>query len=125
MRAFSILRHGSTRSPVLVMGPLAFKFAKSERGRACNRYEANLFRTTTERRRYMLCPVLWVSSDGGLLISRSAIPLREEMSFERCLELTRQWDHVPGEDGHPFEWKPGNWGWYGKRLVALDFSATA
>ena len=39
---FKISMAGSTRSPVEVIGPLAFKFAKNEKGRACNLYEADL-----------------------------------------------------------------------------------
>jgi uncharacterized protein YdaU (DUF1376 family) len=37
------------------------KFARGDRGRRCNRYEADLFATIDERRRAMLCPVLWCS----------------------------------------------------------------
>lgn len=125
MKLFSISTRGTTRSPVVVIGPIVLKFAKSNRGRACNLYEAKLYGTTTEPRRRLLCPVIWVSSKGSVLVGRSAVPDESEMPFDRRFELTKKWDHMPGEDGHPFEWKPGDWGWYHGRLVALDYSATA
>jgi hypothetical protein len=33
-----------------------------------------------------------------------------------------QWDPMPDEDGHPFEPKPDDWGMYGGRIVAVDYS---
>lgn len=62
----SLSTAGTTRL-VLVIGPWAVKFA---RGRRCNKYEANLFGTTNERRRAMLCPVRWCSRV-GLTICRT------------------------------------------------------
>jgi hypothetical protein len=56
-----ISRSGSMRSPVVVGGGLAFKFARDARGRASNLYEAKLYRTANATRRALLCPVLWVS----------------------------------------------------------------
>jgi hypothetical protein len=49
------------RSPVIVIGRLAFKFARDRRGRASNLYEARLYRSVNATRRALLCPVLWVS----------------------------------------------------------------
>jgi hypothetical protein len=37
-----LCRKGTTRL-VLVIGPLAVKFARGERGRRCNRFEANMY----------------------------------------------------------------------------------
>jgi hypothetical protein len=109
---------------VIVVGPVALKIARNQEGRACNRYEANLYRTTTTttRRRAMLCPVLWVSPGGFLLITRSAVPLSEMMSLEEYLNAAEEWDAMPGEDGCPFEPKASDWGWYKGRRVALDYS---
>jgi hypothetical protein len=81
----SISRAGSMRSPVIVIGPLAFKFARDERGRASNLYEANLYRTVNETRRALLCPVLWVSRRGAVQIMRAAEPLTEMMSLDDIL----------------------------------------
>jgi hypothetical protein len=39
----TISRAGSMRSPVIVIGPFAFKFACNKRGRASNLYEAKLY----------------------------------------------------------------------------------
>jgi hypothetical protein len=48
-----ISRAGSMRSPVIVVGGLAFKFAR-ESGRASNLYEAKLYRTANATRRALL-----------------------------------------------------------------------
>jgi hypothetical protein len=48
------------RSPVIVIGWLAFKFARDARGRNSNVYEAKLYRSVNETRRALLCPVVWV-----------------------------------------------------------------
>ena len=42
-RRLSFLRKGATRA-ILVLGPVALKFARGERGRRCNRFEAHLYR---------------------------------------------------------------------------------
>jgi hypothetical protein len=110
---------------VIVFGPVALKFARNEEGRACNRYEAELYRNTTPRRRTMLCPVLWASPRGLLLIMRAAVPLSEMMSLEEYLDAAEEWDARPGEDGCPFEPKESDWGWYKGRRVALDYSTPA
>ena len=102
----SISTKGSFRRPVIVVGPIALKFACNEAGRVCNRYEANLYRRTTPARRAMLCPVLWVSPGGLVLIMRSSVPLAEIMSLEDYLFAAEEWDvNGPREDGCPFETK--------------------
>jgi hypothetical protein len=53
----SISLKGTTRRPVIVIGPWALKFARGERGRRCNLHEAKLFRNSSEWRRAMLCQV--------------------------------------------------------------------
>jgi hypothetical protein len=40
---------------VIVSGAVALKFARNANGRACNSYEADLYRNTTPHRRAMLC----------------------------------------------------------------------
>jgi hypothetical protein len=113
------------RSPVIVIGWLAFKFARNQRGRDSNLYEANLYRTVNDTRRALLCPVVWVSPNGGLQIMRAAVPLAETMSRDEYLELIDAWDYMPGEDGCPFEPKACDWGWFEGRKVALDYSTPA
>lgn len=61
-----ISRAGSMRSPVIVIGQFAFKFARDRRGRASNLYEAKLYRSVNATRRALLCPVLWVSRNGAV-----------------------------------------------------------
>jgi hypothetical protein len=122
---FRISRTGSTRKPVIVIGPLAFKIARTDQGRVCNLYEAKLYRSTTEARRRLLCPVLWASRRGTVLIVAAAKPLNAPISPEAYAALARAWDYMPGEDGCPFEPKQGDWGWYRGRKVALDYSTPA
>jgi len=114
---------GTTRR-VVVLGPLAIKFAIGPRGRRCNRFEADLYLRTSERRRAMLCPVLWCSRKGVLLFSRAAEPLTEPEA-EHLLEVDGfpDWDYVPPDETEPFEYKPSDWGRLDGRLVALDYSA--
>ena len=121
----NVSRTGSVRSPVLVVGRFAFKFARNKRGRASNLYEATLFRNVNPARRALLCPVLWVSRKGAVQIMRAAKPLAEMMSFEEYSDVVDAWDYLPGEDGCPFEPKACDWGWFEGRRVALDYSTPA
>lgn len=120
-----ISRAGSTRSPVIVIGWLAFKIARDGRGRASNLYEAKLYRNSNESRRALLCPALWVSPRGALLIMRAAQPLHEMMSEEEYIQAFTAWEYAPGEDSCPFEPKASDWGWFEGRKVALDYSTPA
>ena len=117
---------GSTRR-VLVLGPWAIKLARGARGRRCNKYEAYLFRTVDVRRRAMLCPVLWCSGSGVLLVMATAQPLakadHEDLLYRGDFP---DWDYRPGEDDAPFEYKASDWGRLKDgRLVALDYSTPA
>jgi hypothetical protein len=120
-----ISREGSMRSPVVVVGPLAFKFARNDRGRASNLYEAKLYRSVNATRRALLCPVLWVSKHGSVLMMRSAKPTTEMMGSDEYMRLFEIWDYMPGEDGCPFEPKAADWGVFEGRIVALDYSLPA
>jgi hypothetical protein len=77
----SISRAGSMRSPVIVAGRFAFKFARKARGRASNLYEEKLYRSVNATRRALLCPVLWVSWNGAVQIMRAAKPMADMMSL--------------------------------------------
>lgn len=92
------------------------------RGRRCNQYEAKLFASVDERRRAMLCPVRWCSSDGVLLVMASAKPLTKS-DHENLLDggSFPNWDYMPSEDGGPFESRASDWGRINGRL-ALDHS---
>jgi hypothetical protein len=118
-------RIGSTRL-VLVIGPWALKFARGDRGRRCNSYEAKLFRDVDARRRAMLCPVRWCSGRGWLLVMAAATPLMETEK-EELMDSNGfpDWDYMPGEDSDPFESKASDWGRLNGRLVALDYSTPA
>jgi hypothetical protein len=101
---------GTTRR-VLAVGPWAFKIARGARGRRCNKYEDDLFRTVDVRRQAILCPVRWCSGGGRLLIMASARPL-SAADHEELLDTDGfpDWDYMPGEDGQPFEFKASDWG---------------
>jgi hypothetical protein len=121
-----ISTEGTTRSPVVIISAIALKFAKNEQGRVCNLYEANLYRTSNEERRALLCPVLWVASHGAILAMRAVVPLKEMMSCEEYLEIASRWrDAAPDDVPDPFEPGARNWGWLDGRLVALDYSIPA
>jgi hypothetical protein len=120
-----ISRAGSMRSPVIVVGRLAFKFARDARGRASNLYEAKLYRTANATRRTLLCPVLWVSRNGFVQIMRAAQPLTDMMSLEEYMDVAELWNKLQGEDSCPFEPKASDWGWLEGRMVALDYSTPA
>jgi hypothetical protein len=113
------------RSPVIVVGRFAFKFARNNRGRASNLYEATLYRNVNATRRALLCPVLWVSRNGAVQIMWAAVPLTEMMTFDEYGEVVDAWDYMPGEDSCPFEPKASDWGWFEGRRVALDYSTPA
>lgn len=119
----SVSRAGSMRSPVVVLGRFAFKFARNARGRASNLYEAKLYRSAKAPRRALLCPVVWVSRNGFVQIMRAAKPLTERMSFDEYTDVVDAWDYIPGEDSCPFEPKACDWGWLEGRMVALDYSS--
>ena len=122
---FSISRTGSFRRPVIVIGRWAMKFARNARGRRCNEYEADLYRSVSDERRRMLCPAIWVSSGGVPLIMAAATPLAEPLSLDEYMGLFEERDYFPGADARPFEPKLADWGWYGGRRVALDYSTPA
>ena len=122
---FSVSTKGAFRRPVVVIWPFAFKLARNEAGKASNLYEADLYRRTTDERRAMLCPVVWVSRRGRLLVMRAARPLSEMMTQDEYQEAFETWDYMPGEDDCPFEPEASDWGWYKGRRVALDYSTPA
>ena len=111
---------------MIVIWPLAFKFARGERGRRCNRFEFELYRRVNEQRRAMLCPAICCTRSGSLLVARAARPLTEDEG--RRLIASKgfpDWDYMPGDESEPFEYKSSDWGWLGVKLVALDYSAPA
>jgi hypothetical protein len=120
-----VSKAGSLRSPVIIIGKFAFKFARNMRGRASNIYEARLYRSVNDTRRALLCPVLWVSKGGAVQIMRAAEPLTDMMTMEEYIEVVEAWEYIPGEDGCPFEPKASDWGWFEGRRVALDYSTPA
>jgi hypothetical protein len=122
-----VFYRGSTRG-VLVVGPLAFKFARSELGAKCNLCEADLYRRVKEFRRAMLCPVITCSPNGAVLVARAATPLTDTEFFELFYSGgLPDWDYHPHDpDGpDPFEWKSSDWGRIDGRLVAVDYATPA
>lgn len=126
MTIFKIDWRGVSRKPVVVIGPWAFKIARGKRGRRCNRFEADLYHRVNSQRRAILCPVLWCSPCGALLIMRSAVPLTQTERDDSLKNRTfPSWNYRPGDESEPFEYKASDWGWLNGKLVALDYAAPA
>jgi hypothetical protein len=124
MPLFPTFVSGTVRA-VLCVGPFAFKLARSRHGALCNRYEADLYNRSSQERRALLCPPLWCSPGGLLLVMRRARPMTQSEYGEhvRKTGLMLAWDYRgPGDDGYPFEPKPLDWGWLDGRPVALDYA---
>jgi hypothetical protein len=86
-------RYGTNRG-VLVCHSIAMKFALHERGARCNLYEALAYADSTGARREGLCPVLWCSDKGAVLVMRAAEPIPEE-EFDMLSDAAFQdWEHV-------------------------------
>ena len=110
----------------LCVGRYAIKIAKSARGRACNRYESDLWKRTTEARRKMLCPIQVMLPFGLAVVMPTARPLTEdEKTYLIDTDGFPDWDYVPPDETAPFEYKASDWGRLNGRLVALDYSAPA
>jgi hypothetical protein len=111
----------------VTFGPWAFKFGRGKDGVQCNWHEADLYRRSSSRRRAMLCPVLWCSRPAFVsIMRRAATPITRVELGERKARAFFEWDYAgPGDDGHPFEWKPSDWGYIDGRVVAIDYAATA
>jgi hypothetical protein len=115
---------GTTRT-VLCLGALAFKFALSRAGTRGNRFQADLFRRSGKGRRAFLCPVLWCSPHGAVLVMRRAAPMSEAdyRRYVRDVGLLYAWGYSgPGDDVNPFEPKASSWGWLNGRVVAIDYA---
>jgi hypothetical protein len=121
------LQLGTTRA-VLLVGPFAFKFPRltvasgRARGRACNRWEAETWRTWSLRFdgwRNVLAPVLWADRWGWLVVMS-----RTESVSEEVLEAVA-WaqDSYPEP---PCEFKAEDWGRLPDgRIVAHDYAQPA
>jgi hypothetical protein len=69
--------YGNTRAVVCV-GSLAFKLARSALGARCNQFEAKLYRRSNPKRQASLCPPLWCSPFGVMLVMRRANPMTDD-----------------------------------------------
>jgi hypothetical protein len=63
---------GTTMRRVIVVWRWAFKLARGRHGARCNLEERNLYHTVSKARLAMLCPVVWCSGSGRLLVVRAA-----------------------------------------------------
>jgi hypothetical protein len=94
MLGFRISSEGTSRL-VFVLGPVAFKFARGASGRRSNLCERRLYGSVSERRRAMLCPVLWCDPLGFMAALPTASPLSEEEK-----------NHLWATDGFPkWDWE--------------------
>jgi hypothetical protein len=120
-----VFSYGNTRAVVCV-GSLAFKFARSARGARCNQFEAKLYRRANPKRQALLCPSLWCSPFGAVLVMRRANPMTNDEVRKYVWETNlawESWDYLgPGDDATPFEPKAADWGWLDGRPVAVDYA---
>ena len=108
MISFTFKRR-TTRNAIVV-GSVALKFARHQLGARCNRYEADLYRRTTSKRRELLCPVIWCSANGKIAIAKAATAARAE-DQSAILARMYEWDYNALDDeGDPFEPKIADWG---------------
>src|SRR5690349_7373803 len=100
---------GTTRT-VLILGPVTIKFARGALGRACNQYEARIWKLNCSHpdRGPHLCPVLWSSRGGRLLVMATASSLPSGV-----IPSDDWWDYDPAKgaiDQWPGEPKAADWG---------------
>jgi hypothetical protein len=117
---------GTTRS-VVCIGKLAFKLARSRRGARRNRFEADLYKRSSQDRRALLCTPLWCSTYGSILVMRRAQPLTESefAAWGGLRRAVRAWDYRGARDEeYPFKPKASDWGWLDGKPVAVDYSAS-
>ena len=77
------------------------------------------------KRRAMLCPVLAAGPYGVALVMPRARPT-SQAEADRLRETGGypDWDYDGvGDEGEPFEWSAGDWGWLDGKFVALDYAA--
>lgn len=122
------VRRGATRR-VVVIGPIAFKFAIGCAGRRCNLAEADLYHRNTPERRADLCPVIACSQRGALLLAK-AVRLLTQSEFDELHKSDGfpKWTYDASDPrdrkGNPFEThKRDDWGWLNGKLVAVDYAA--
>jgi hypothetical protein len=119
---------GTTRA-VLCVGQIALKIARSEHGAKCNLYEADLYRRVRPSRRAFLCPLLWCSTNGAVLVMRRARPMTRSEFVEWRDCRFPDWNVYPPDDEEPcspLEPKHDDWGWLdGRVAVALDYANIA
>ena len=71
----------------------------------------------------MLCPIVWCSANGAVLVARYAKPLtKSERNHLWETNGFPDWDYQPGEEEAPFEYKSDDRGWLNGKLVAIDYS---
>lgn len=117
---------GSTRI-VVTLGHYVLKLPRNNEGRLCNHHEALVWRRSRERRRALLCPVVFGGPFGLFVLMRRAEVADEHDEKWRTARDAAYlaWDYVPPDDVCPFEPKADDWGWLDGRLVAIDYAATA
>jgi hypothetical protein len=118
------IARGTTRI-VVVAGTVAVKFARGEVGRRCNRYEAKVWAENQHDadRGPHLCPVLWSSPGGEVLVMVAADPL--PAGVEPTVEWADWWDYRGPGDEYPGEFKAADWGMLDGRRVLVDYSNPA
>lgn len=66
---------------------------------------------------YLLCPVVWFSWGGWILVMKKAKPLTVEQWKENTYHIDQHKEHFPGDD------TVSNYGIYEGRLVKIDYAS--
>lgn len=120
------LRFGVTRAVIVTQG-FAIKIARTELGCDCNRYEHEAWANSERKpiRRSHLCPVLWCSAAGEVLVMPAVAPISDEQLAQMEAYSFWWWDGEPGDPGAPFEGKREDWGSLNGTVVATDYANLA
>ena len=120
------LKFGVTRAVIVTQG-LAIKLARTELGRDCNRYEHEVWASSGRKpiRRSHLCPVLWCSAGGEVLVMLAAEPISDDQLAQMEAHSFCWWDGEPRDPGAPFEGKREDWGSLNGTVVAVDYANLA
>ena len=121
----SMLALGTTRA-VLCIGNFAFKIARNANGARGNCFEADLYQRCEQERRTLLCPPLWCSPTGAVLIMRRARPMTQsEFAMMKGILMLACDYRGSDDDGCPFEPSAKDWGWLDGHPVAVDYATPA
>ncbi len=127
MDSIKIILTGTTRivvtlKKVVVKIPNFRTWHSFIQGLWCNMNEANTWRWNSGKyeqgKSHLLCPVVWASWGGWILVMKKVDRLLNDMSREEreLLDFTEHEKHFPGDDSR------SNYGILNNKLVKIDYA---